>query len=339
MNYQSDYVQPPYGAQDSDVIRELIETIREVNYNYNENIRYHCRILESYNQNMNVLIMLLHSLYAQVLQRTRAQDYGGDNRTRGFRGARSAPWTTVFPRRAPEPTLETDLSSLILYLFTNGVNPVRNAVAVPLTSAQIEQSTEMVAYNTEMGEPTCPISMENFEENEQICRIRGCRHIFKRDHLMRWLQTNTNCPVCRYDLRNFSNNPGGGERESTAHLPIPAVEQHGQGLRSDNNYENTGTDRMFTNYVPLARNPSSDAVGNLGERSPSTNGRRHDNPFEELASALLRPMNNPTTNRVNLFNEVDPQNISQLLTNLLRNQLPSTDASNNLLYTLEIPLG
>lgn len=339
MNYQSDYAQPPYGAHDSDVIRELIETIREVNYNYNENIRYHGRILESYNQNMNLLIALLHSLYAHVLQRTRTQDYGGDNRSRGFRGARSSPWTTVFPRRAPEPTLQTDLSSLILYLFTNGVNPVRNAVTVPLTSEQIEQSTEMVSYNAEMGEPTCPISMENFEENEQICRIRGCRHVFKREHLMRWLQTNTNCPVCRFDLRNVSNNPAGGERDSTADLPIPAVEQHGPGIRGVDVSENTGTDRTFANYVPLARNPSLDAVGNLGERSPSMTDGRRSNPLEELASAFLRPLNSRTTNRVNVFNEVDPQNISQLLTNLLRNQLPSTDASNNLLYTLEIPLG
>ena len=350
MNFQSDYVQPPYGLHnsDTDMLRELIETIREVNYSYNDNMRYHNRILESYNQNMNLILMMLHSLYTHVLQRNRTQDFTGENRHRGFRGTRNTHWTNFFTRRTSEPTLETDLSSLILYLFTNGnplVNPVRNTAVVPLTSVQIEQSTEMIAYNTEMGERSCPISMENFEENEQICRIRGCRHIFKREHLMRWLHTSINCPVCRYDLRDFSNN--------TVNIDVTNISDL---LRSREVDSRLAPDRPFSSRearIPQQENVpiplvvpdlSSVELEQDGMRSLYTHhsrtGHIYDNslrlnPLEELATSLLNPIN--LTNN-SIFTDIETQNISQLLTNLLRNQFPTVDASNNLLYTLEIPL-
>ena len=166
MNFQSEYVPPTYNMptydSDMEMLRELTEIIRDLNYNYNENIRYHHRILENYNQNMNSLIILLHTICNHVLQSGRRQGNSSDPsfRNRGFRGGRNSPWSTGFPRRTSEPSLEMDLSSLILYLFTNG-NPSPNATArnntsvIPLTVVQIEQSTEMILYNPNLGERIC----------------------------------------------------------------------------------------------------------------------------------------------------------------------------------------
>jgi len=308
MNFQSEHGQPHFGMPaahnpDTEVLRELMDSIREINYHYSENIRYHTRIMESYNQNVNLIIMLLHSLYPHVLQSRRSRSPAA-TRDRGTRRERSPSWTNVFTRIPAEPRLETDLSSLMLYLFTNG-NPLlgggrggRPMMTPPLlTMTQIDQSTELVRYNEAMGERICPISMENFEENEQVCRIRGCRHIFKRDHLMRWLQTSVNCPVCRYDLRDFSNNPINVERRDSIDVPNPRADRDGYDMRFFDRSENVRPGMSI-----------------------HTDGGTHIPP-------------------INLFSDGDTHNISQLLTNLLRNSLPTTDASNNLLYTLEIPLG
>ena len=337
MNFQSEYVPPTYNMpsydSDMEMLRELTETIRDLNYNYNENIRYHHRILENYNQNMNLLFILLQTIYNHVLQSGRRHTTSADPsfRSRGYRGARSPAWSTGFPRRTSEPSLEMDLSSLILYLFTNG-NPTpngsgaRNGTAVtPLTSVQIEQSTEMILYNPSFGERICPISMENFDENEHVCRIRGCRHFFKREHLMRWLQTSSQCPVCRYNLRDFSNNTVTVDPAGTA---VDESRIHNEEL-----YVNP-TEFISTEYNRdrLRRDISFE---NQDTVSPRGNSSFLRNPMEELASALLRPIMSSN----NLVADNDTQNISQLLTNLLRNQLPAIDASNNLLYTLEIPMG
>ena len=69
-----------------------------------------------------------------------------------------------------------------------------------LSQCEIENSTELLSYNQSMTEIRCPISFDNFIIDEEICRIRGCQHIFKRTSLMNWLKNNINCPICRFDL-------------------------------------------------------------------------------------------------------------------------------------------
>jgi hypothetical protein len=67
-----------------------------------------------------------------------------------------------------------------------------------LSRSQIDQHIDIIPYNvTTMNEAQCPISMENFTEGENICRIQSCQHIFKESGLMNWLQNHSNCPVCR----------------------------------------------------------------------------------------------------------------------------------------------
>ena len=76
------------------------------------------------------------------------------------------------------------------------------------TASQIETATRRVLYR-DIAAPinsSCPISMENFNDNETVTIIRDCGHIFNSDELATWFHSNCRCPVCRYDIRNFNRN-------------------------------------------------------------------------------------------------------------------------------------
>jgi hypothetical protein len=106
------------------------------------------------------------------------------------------------PTPVPTPVSRTsnrsDIANLI-YLLSQA-----NTEEQPLglTPAQIIDATQIVTYTSgSFNETQCPISLEEFVENERICQIRHCRHVFRRPNLLRWFETHVGCPVCRYDLR------------------------------------------------------------------------------------------------------------------------------------------
>jgi hypothetical protein len=79
-----------------------------------------------------------------------------------------------------------------------------------LSQRQITLATRTILYTTDHRHTVCPITLEEFTENEQVCEIIGCNHIFKPAALMRWFERNVKCPVCRYDLRNYRQNRNAG---------------------------------------------------------------------------------------------------------------------------------
>ena len=97
----------------------------------------------------------------------------------------------------------SDIATLIYLLSQTTVDDI----PVGLTRAQIESATRTVAYTTDNFNSTqCPISLDEFVENEMVCQIVHCRHIFKQRTITRWLETHTCCPVCRHDLREPGEN-------------------------------------------------------------------------------------------------------------------------------------
>ena len=128
---------------------------------------------------------------------------------------------------------------------------------VLLTASQIDAATEIVQYDGDlMNHTQCPITLEDFVESEQVCKISHCGHIFKRANLMRWFDTNTCCPFCRHNLLEqreeppvpppTSPNPHPVQTESVDPEPLVDMDQ---------------ITRMLTQYVnEQARN--LDASGN-----------------------------------------------------------------------------
>ncbi len=76
-------------------------------------------------------------------------------------------------------------------------------VAVYPTRQQIIRATREVRFS-EINEPRntrCPISQQDFSQNDVVTQIRHCGHVFYPDEINTWWERNVRCPVCRHDIR------------------------------------------------------------------------------------------------------------------------------------------
>jgi len=101
-------------------------------------------------------------------------------------------------------------------------------VVVSPSPEQITRATETYSYH--VGEETntqCPITLDEFQENENVCRIRHCGHTFRENALRNWFQQNVRCPVCRYDIRtNNESDPANESQDQEEELiQMPDDEQ------------------------------------------------------------------------------------------------------------------
>jgi hypothetical protein len=73
-----------------------------------------------------------------------------------------------------------------------------------LTRNEIDSGVINVSYNPLFHsriDTRCAISLEDFVEGDPITQIIECGHIFKVSHIMMWFERQTQCPVCRHNLR------------------------------------------------------------------------------------------------------------------------------------------
>jgi len=91
--------------------------------------------------------------------------------------------------------------------FSRAFQSFFEPVEVFPTQTQIETATRRAMY-CDIVSPinrSCPISLENFNDSDTVSVIRHCGHIFHTEHLNIWFRTNCRCPVCRYDIRNYTS--------------------------------------------------------------------------------------------------------------------------------------
>lgn len=111
-------------------------------------------------------------------------------------------------RRTYGRTMISDTSRLSTRyhnLFSNFFEPIN----VYPTEEQINIAVTRFQYS-DIISPTntsCPISLEPFENTDNVSIINHCQHIFKTNNLNQWFRTNHKCPVCRYDIRTYSSPP------------------------------------------------------------------------------------------------------------------------------------
>ncbi len=134
----------------------------------------------------------------------RSNGIGNNNNTRIYSANIRIPNTT-------SGATTTNTSNPFYTFYSNYVLPIRirytdlsDNTLSPLTSVQISNATQLITYRRNMNETRCPISWEEFREGERITQIKHCEHIFKTNELTNWLRTNSQCPVCRYDLRTYT---------------------------------------------------------------------------------------------------------------------------------------
>ncbi len=103
-------------------------------------------------------------------------------------------------------------NSTMSYIGTTELENLYNNFMQPLevypTQSQIEAASRRVRY-CDISRPIntqCPISMEDFDDNDMVTVIRHCGHIFQTEHIMNWFRSSCRCPVCRYDIRDYNSN-------------------------------------------------------------------------------------------------------------------------------------
>jgi len=233
-----------------------MQIIREIISNYNENVRLNNQQMMEYHQNMREILDMVRSF--PDLQ-TRASSIPTPTPSRNTNRLNS---TNIYP----------ELSTL-LYLLSNSIdyNNTTERQTPPrsesLSRAQIQRATRNIHYTSDLSHNACPISLEDFVENEEVCQIKQCGHIFKKNSIMRWFSaSHVHCPVCRYDLRNYRG-PSNDE---------PTTEPTTNDVNVNNNNTTTSENRntryvqdmsgIFTNlYEQLFLNNlmDSDSSGNL----------------------------------------------------------------------------
>ena len=96
-------------------------------------------------------------------------------------------------------------------LFAYGISLIPNSlsfqnVIVRPTQEQINAATVTLEYNTSLNlvNNSCPISLERFNNGDEIIQIIHCGHCFQPSNFNTWFANNTRCPVCRYDIRDYN---------------------------------------------------------------------------------------------------------------------------------------
>lgn len=171
------------------------------------------------------------------------------------------------------------------------------------TPQQIQNATENMLYSTdtEVNHTVCPISLEAFQNNEPITRIRRCGHIFRRECLQQWFSNHTVCPVCRYNILNSDAPPEEAEpaqtnetRAGTENILSRLLQNLLDLSGTDIDYEYTSTGNngnlLYEFTIPLYRS-SGGGGGGGGSRERSTQeidlqeDNIEDNDFDDDADA------------------------------------------------------
>jgi len=310
----SNWQNVPSNSRHDAPIGEIMDSVRELLSVYNDNIRAHNHIIDGYNTNifniLNVLQILLD--FYMLHQRVPAPQ------TRNYSNNSASDLRNMFnstarrSRNVSENRSNFDISSLI-YLLSTPTSELplpANNQNIGLTHLQIEEFTQTIRYNESMNENRCAITLDEFTNNEEVCQIRACGHYFKRNALLRWFDRNNVCPTCRYNLTT----------------PLPAGSSS-VGSAVDLSL-NVPTE---PDLVPLFSS----------NNTPTLPTRRNSLPPNHL-TPVFENLFNTFTNNISqtsaAANNAGYQQLARILSDALLDQSPVFDSSQNLLFTLEIPI-
>ena len=99
----------------------------------------------------------------------------------------------------------TSIDTYASYIIREFFTPVN----VYPTQEQINRASRTVRYGdiVRPTNTTCPITLETFNDNSEVTIIRHCGHAFNTDDFNSWFRINCRCPVCRYDIRDYTTDP------------------------------------------------------------------------------------------------------------------------------------
>lgn len=180
----------------------MLQVIRELMQSHSENMREYATNMRTSLQIMEIMLRHQERQQPSTTPRTQAQ-----SRTNSRR--QTAPqydprwWSPQTNSRAAQ------LYSYVLYPFrdlSGNAIPQFQDVVIHATQEQIDVATRTYNYNSRQNpiNARCPISLENFEDGDQVREIVQCGHLFCEESFQNWFRSNVRCPVCRYDIRGIT---------------------------------------------------------------------------------------------------------------------------------------
>jgi hypothetical protein len=114
----------------------------------------------------------------------------------------SQPTTEVIEFTIPVTSDNTETS-----IFNNLFRQFLQPIEIFPTQSQINIATRNAKYSDIVNplNTECPISLDKFNNDDTVMIIKHCGHIFKCNSLITWFNGHCVCPVCRYDIRNYTS--------------------------------------------------------------------------------------------------------------------------------------
>ena len=105
----------------------------------------------------------------------------------------------------------------------------------------------------------CPISGEEFNNDDDIIKILHCNHLVGKENLLKWFKTSISCPMCKYNIEYDKYN------ESIQSLQDSSSNNFSQILENDITNLLRNSQRLSIQYaiLPYERNRSLTGANNI----------------------------------------------------------------------------
>jgi len=268
---------------------------------------------EQINSHIDILFDMLEDVRENIIRITQSRDNNRNNRNNrnnittlfnqilnsenNFIGYDNQRLNNLFDNNRRRTNNSVTQSNRFETFFNNFLN---TPVIVRPTNEQIENASVLIRYG-DIENPNseyCPISLDEFNDDDQVRQIIHCGHIFHPNQFQRWFETNTRCPICRYDIRNYRSSTTRNNENST-----PSEQSSPQS----NTHANTTSTLPISN-MEILRNPVSNQIEQF---SFDINEPSLTNIFlDQITRNLLFPMSNSsirnTTDNSRII--IDPSN-------------------------------
>ena len=205
----------------------------------------------------------------------------------------------------------------------------QNVIVSP-TSEQITNATETILYDSNMDfiNDRCPITLEEFQENERVIRITHCGHTFGESSIQNWFRTNVRCPVCRFDIRDAPVTTDSDESFD--------IEYNNS---NNNNNTSTNTDNDIEDIIQEELYDEEDEFNNdieLSESLPSS-PTAMQRTASELSTSTTSTINNNNNNLEGFWHEL-ANNIRDNLSDNIETIMQSNNQPIASHIQIEIPI-
>jgi len=167
--------------------------------------------------------------------------------SRGFATPIFAQNRQSFPQGSvnPMPTATTIFPNgpNIAQYFHTTENMRANIHNIP-SADERDAAIEYVTFG-DIDEPLntiCSISHRDFSANDTVIQLSECRHIFDASSILQWFTRNSQCPLCRNDIRLHTET----ELNTPTSTPLPFAQQLASMIT-----EQLSTDRDFSGNINI----------------------------------------------------------------------------------------